>query len=117
MARQDILQNQIESLCKSMPELSGALLASNEGLPIACSLTNNVDPNWLAVIASTGASLGRRMGETMGIGALAEMSFGCAAAKLFLYSAGSQAVLVVVSLWWTPFFGHEKGLFLDGGRH
>jgi hypothetical protein len=20
-------------------------------------------------------------------------------------------------LWWTPFFGHEKGLFLDGGRH
>jgi hypothetical protein len=23
----------------------------------------------------------------------------------------------MIGLWWTPFFGHEKGLFLDGGRH
>jgi Cdc6-like AAA superfamily ATPase len=26
-------------------------------------------------------------------------------------------VVVERPLWWTPFFGHEKGLFLDGGRH
>ncbi len=45
MAKGEALKGHIEALRNAIPELKGVLLASNEGLPIAHSLSNGSDPN------------------------------------------------------------------------
>ena len=40
MVKHDALKNHLETLRNSIPELRGVLLASNEGLPVAHSLSN-----------------------------------------------------------------------------
>ena len=74
MAKHDALKNHIELLRNAIPELKGVLLASNEGLPIAHSLSNGGDPNRVAAMAAAASTLGRRISDTMSTGALAEVS-------------------------------------------
>ncbi len=52
MVKQEALKNQLETLRNSIPELRGVLLASNEGLPVAHSLSNGTDPNRVAAMAA-----------------------------------------------------------------
>jgi predicted regulator of Ras-like GTPase activity (Roadblock/LC7/MglB family) len=73
------------------------LLASNEGLPIAHSLSNGSDPNRVAAMAAAASSLGRRISESMSSGTLGEVSIQAEEGALFIYSAGSKAVLAVIS--------------------
>ena len=97
MAKVEALKIQIESLRNAIPELKGVLLASNEGLPIAHSLTNGADPNRVAAMAAAASSLGRRISESMSAGVLGEVSVQAEDGALFVYSAGAKAVLAVVS--------------------
>jgi hypothetical protein len=97
MAKVEALKSQIESLRNAIPELKGVLLASNEGLPIAHSLSNGADPNRVAAMAAAASSLGRRISDSMSAGTLAEVSVQAEDGALFVYSAGSKAVLAVVS--------------------
>ena len=97
MAKVEALKSQIESLRNAIPELKGVLLASNEGLPIAHSLSNGADPNRVAAMAAAASSLGRRISESMSAGNLGEVSVQADDGALFVYSAGSKAVLAVVS--------------------
>ncbi len=97
MSKQEALKNHIETLCEAIPELKGVLLASNEGLPIAHSLTNGADPNRVAAMAAAASSLGRRISDSMGVGTLGEVSVQAEEGSLFVYSAGSKAVLAVLS--------------------
>jgi predicted regulator of Ras-like GTPase activity (Roadblock/LC7/MglB family) len=97
MAKGEALKATLESLRNAIPELKGVLLASNEGLPIAHALTNGSDPNRIAAMATAAASLGRRISETMSGGALGEVSVQAEEGALFVYSAGSKAVLAVLS--------------------
>ena len=97
MAKVEALKNQIEALRAAIPELKGVLLASNEGLPIAHSLTNGADPNRLAAMAAAATTLGRKVSENMHGGALSEVSIQAEEGALFVYSAGSKAILVVLS--------------------
>src|SRR5262249_52302571 len=97
MAKSEALKIQIEALRNAIPELKGVLLASNEGLPIAHSLSNGADPNRVAAMAAAASSLGRRVSETMSAGTLGEVSIQGDEAGLFVYSAGSKAVLAVLS--------------------
>src|SRR5579875_855967 len=94
MAKGEALKSHIEALRSAIPELKGVLLASNEGLPIAHSLSNGADPNRMAAAAS---SLGRRISESMNSGSLGEVSIQAEEGALFVYSAGSKAVLAVIS--------------------
>lgn len=96
MAKQDELRNQLETLRNAIPELRGVLLASNEGLPIAHSLSNGADANRIAAMAAAASSLGRRISESMNTGALGEISIQSDDGSLFVYSAGSKAVLAVM---------------------
>ena len=96
MAKQDALKNHIETLRNAIPELKGVLLASNEGLPIAHSLSNGADPNRVAAMAAAASSLGRRISDSMNVGALGEVSIRGEEGVLFIYSAGSKAVLAVL---------------------
>lgn len=97
MAKGEALKGHIEALRSSIPELKGVLLASNEGLPIAHSLSNGSDPNRIAAMAAAASSLGRRISESMNSGTLGEVSIQAEEGALFIYSAGSKAVLAVLS--------------------
>src|SRR3984893_18725107 len=96
MAKGQALKAQIESLRQAMTELKGVLLASNEGLPIAHSLSNGADPNRVAAMAAAASSLGRRISESLSTGALGEVSIRSDDGVLFIYSAGPKAVLAVM---------------------
>ena len=65
MAKGEALKAHIEALRSAIPELKGVLLASNEGLPIAHSLSNGADPNRVAAMAAAASSLGRRISDSM----------------------------------------------------
>ena len=56
MAKGEALKGHIEALRNAIPELKGVLLASNEGLPIAHSLSNGADPNRVAAMAAAASS-------------------------------------------------------------
>src|SRR5260370_26511370 len=94
MVKDETCKNQLESLRNSMPELKGVVLASNEGLPVAHSLSNGTDPNRAAAMAAAAASLGRRISESMATGALSEVSIRGDEGMLFVYAAGPKAGLV-----------------------
>ena len=97
MAKGEALKGHIEALRNAIPELKGVLLASNEGLPIAHSLSNGADPNRVAAMAAAASSLGRRISESMSSGTLGEVSIQAEEGALFIYSAGTKAVLAVIS--------------------
>jgi predicted regulator of Ras-like GTPase activity (Roadblock/LC7/MglB family) len=97
MAKGEALKTTLEDLRNAIPELKGVLLASNEGLPIAHALTNGTDPNRLAAMAAAASSLGRKISDNIGAGNLGEVSIQADDASLFIYSAGSKAVLAVLS--------------------
>ncbi len=96
MAKHEILKNHIETLRDAIPELKGVLLASNEGLPIAHSFSNGADPNRVAAMAAAASSLGRRIGDSLSVGTLGEISIRGEEGWLFIYSAG-KAVLAVLA--------------------
>ena len=97
MAKGEALKGHIEALRNAIPELKGVLLASNEGLPIAHSLSNGSDPNRVAAMAAAASTLGRRISDSMSAGTLGEVSIQAEEGALFVYSAGSKAVLAVIS--------------------
>jgi predicted regulator of Ras-like GTPase activity (Roadblock/LC7/MglB family) len=97
MAKGEALKAALEGLRSSLPELKGVLLASNEGLPIAHALTNGTDPNRLAAMAAAASGLGRKISDNIGAGTLGEVSVQAEEGSLFVYSAGTKAVLAVLS--------------------
>ncbi len=96
MAKHEALKTNIEALRNAIPELRGVLLASNEGLPVAHSLSNGTDPNRVAAMTAAASSLGRRISESLATGALSEVSIRSDDGVLFIYSAGPKAVLAVM---------------------
>jgi predicted regulator of Ras-like GTPase activity (Roadblock/LC7/MglB family) len=96
MVKHEVLKNHLETLRNSIPELKGVLLASNEGLPVAHSLTNGGDPNRVAAMAAAATSLGRRISDSMAAGQLSEVTVRGEEGVLFCYSAGPKAVLAVM---------------------
>ncbi len=96
MVKQEALKNHLDALRNSIPELKGVLLASNEGLPVAHSLSNGTDPNRVAAMAAAATSLGRRISESIATGTLSEVRVRGDDGVLFVYSAGPKAVLAVM---------------------
>ena len=97
MAKAEALKTHLESLRNAIPELHGVLLASTEGLPIAHSLSNGAEPNRVAAMAAAASTLGRRVSDTMNAGDLGEVSIQAQDGSLFVYAAGTKAVLAVIS--------------------
>ena len=97
MAKVEALKSHIEALRNAIPELRGVLLASNEGLPVAHSLSNGADPSRVAAMAAAASNLGRRISDSINAGTLGEVSIQADDGALFVYSAGNKAVLAVLS--------------------
>jgi predicted regulator of Ras-like GTPase activity (Roadblock/LC7/MglB family) len=96
MAKHDALKNHLDNLRNAIPELKGVLLASVEGLPVAHALSNGMDANRVAAMAAAASSLGRRISDSMSTGLLNEVSVKGDDGMLFVYSAGTKAVLAVI---------------------
>jgi predicted regulator of Ras-like GTPase activity (Roadblock/LC7/MglB family) len=96
MSKHEALKNHIETLRNAIPDLKGVLLASNEGLPIAHSLSNGAEPNRVAAMAAAASSLGKRVSDNMSVGVLGEVAFRGDDGWVFIYTAGSKAVLAVM---------------------
>jgi predicted regulator of Ras-like GTPase activity (Roadblock/LC7/MglB family) len=96
MRRQEELQTIITGLRTSLPALKGVLIATIDGLAIAQSLGTG-DPNRVAAMAATVLGLGKRVIETIHAGGLGEITIGGTDGQMFVYSAGTNAVLVVIA--------------------
>lgn len=97
MAKVEALKNELQALHDAIPDLTGVLLASYEGLPIAHSLTNGTDPNRVAALATAASGLGRKIATNLNAGNLGEVTVQGEQGCLFVYAAGSQAVLAVLT--------------------
>lgn len=104
MAKLEALQKSIESLRAAVPELRGVLVASTEGLPVAHSIAGGADParvaamaDKIAAMAAAAINIGKRVSESLSVGALVEISVTGADGQIFLYSAGAKAVLAVIA--------------------
>ena len=96
MTKHDVLKTHLEALRNAIPELRGVLLASNEGLPVAHSLANGIDPTRLAAMAAAATNLGKRISDSIATGQLAEVSIRAEEGMLFVYTVGQKAVLAVI---------------------
>jgi predicted regulator of Ras-like GTPase activity (Roadblock/LC7/MglB family) len=104
MAKLEALQKNIETLRAAIPELRGVLIASTEGLPVAHSIAGGADParvaamaDRIAAMAAAAVNLGKRVSESLSVGALVEISVTGAEGQIFLYSAGTKGVLAVIA--------------------
>ena len=96
-SKQEEINLALQLLLESVPELRGALVADNEGLPIAHQLPPGLDALRASAIAATVQGLGTRAVEMLKTGDLNEVSVGGTEGMAFLYAAGSRCVLVVLS--------------------
>jgi uncharacterized protein len=97
LGKQEALQQALSTLRSAIPDLRGVLIASSDGLPMAQNLVGNEDPNRVAAMAATALGLGKRIADTLNAGSLTETSVSGSDGQVYLYAAGTKAVLVVVA--------------------
>lgn len=96
MGLSEDIQQTLGSLRGSLPEITGAIIASTDGLAIAHDVHTG-DPNRMAAMVATALGLGKRISDTFGGGALQETSVSGESAQIYVYSAGSKGVLAITA--------------------
>lgn len=91
------LQVILDNLKSSIPDARGVVISSTDGMPIAQNVATGSDINRMAAMVATALGLGKRISEAFGGGALNETSVSGQQAQIYIYSAGSKAVLAVIS--------------------
>jgi predicted regulator of Ras-like GTPase activity (Roadblock/LC7/MglB family) len=97
MSKQEELEQILQKMRGDIPEITGALIASVDGLAIAYSLSNGVDPNRVAAMTATALGLGKRITETLGAGLMSETSVVGSQGQIYVYAAGGKGVLAVIA--------------------
>ena len=104
MPNLEAFQKNIETLRGAIPELRAALIGSTEGLPVAHWIASGADPARMAAMAdrisamaAATMNLGKRVSESISLGALIEISVTGAEGQIFVYSAGTKGVLAVIA--------------------
>lgn len=95
--KQEEISLALQLLIEAVPELRGALVADNEGLPISHQLPAGLDALRASAIAATVQGLGNRAVEMLKTGVLTEVSVAGTDGLSFLYAAGARCVLVVLA--------------------
>lgn len=94
MSRHEELAHAVAGIRRSIPELTGVMIASQDGLPIAHDFPDT-DAERVAAMAATALGLGQRVTERTDLGDLVESVFRGDDGYLVVYSTGDQAVLVL----------------------
>lgn len=104
MANPEAFQKNIDALRAAIPELRAVLIGSTEGLSVAYWIAGGADPartaamaDRIAAMAAATVNLGRRVNESISLGALAEISVTGADGQIFVYSAGTKGVLALIA--------------------
>jgi len=104
VANPEAFQKNIEALRAAIPELRAVLIGSTEGLPIAHWIGGAADPSRvaamadrIAAMAAAAMNLGKRVSESISLGALVEISVTGGEGQIFVYSAGTTGLLTVVA--------------------
>lgn len=92
----DVVLDALDDLCRSVPDLRGALVASVDGLPVASRLRGG-SPESVAAMAATTAGLGGRLADDFALGPLAECVVRADQGYFIVYRAGVSAVLAVTA--------------------
>ena len=95
--KDDQLRTVLVNLHSSLFDVTGVLLASSDGLALAANLPAGVDSARIAAMAATAIGLGKRIATTVGLGNYDESIVKAHEGALYLYSAGANAVLAIVS--------------------
>jgi len=96
MSKQQQIQEVIASLREAVADISGAVVASPDGLVLASDLGESEAPR-AGAMAATGSGLGRRIAETLAVGSVEEVMVKGDNGYVLVYRAGDKSVLGVVA--------------------
>lgn len=94
MSPQHDLDRILQALCKALPEVTGAVVASSEGLVIA-SYPAQLEPTRVAVMAAMAHDLGKRVAETLAQGLFQEAAVCGEKGSVVLQGTAEGVVLAV----------------------
>jgi predicted regulator of Ras-like GTPase activity (Roadblock/LC7/MglB family) len=87
---------ELDRLRGRMPELSGSVLATTDGLVVAHD-AHDIEPDSLAALAAAHLALARRFAQTVNHGDLREAVVECDRGYITTYTAGPNALLTLVT--------------------
>ncbi|MCS7219184.1 MAG: roadblock/LC7 domain-containing protein [Thermus sp.] len=96
MSRQQELQEVVKGLRQAVPEITGVLVASTDGLSLASDVPE-AEAARVAAMAATALGLGKRIASTTALGGLEEVVVRGREGYLVVYAAGDKGVLAVTA--------------------
>jgi predicted regulator of Ras-like GTPase activity (Roadblock/LC7/MglB family) len=87
---------ELANLRKRLPELSGSVLATTDGMVVAHD-AHGIEPDSLAALAAAHLALARRFADAVNQGELRESVVQCAGGYITSYTAGPTALLTLVT--------------------
>jgi hypothetical protein len=87
---------ELANLRSRLPELSGSVLATADGMVVAHD-AHGIEPDSLAALAAAHLALARRFAHAVNHGELRESVVECAGGYITSYTAGPDALLTVVT--------------------
>jgi len=91
------IHRELHAMRRRLPEVSGVVLASSDGLRIASDTPAALDPDPVAAMAATSLGFGRQFARMAGYGSLQESVFQAADGLVVTYPAGERALLAVLA--------------------
>jgi uncharacterized protein len=88
--------DELGNLRKRLPELSGSVLATADGMVLAHD-AHGIEPDSLAALAAAHLALARRFAHAVNHGELRESVVECAGGYITSYTAGPNALLTLVT--------------------
>ena len=95
MAEAETLDDLLQNLLASIPDIVAAAIVSPEGLPIAASLPTGTDETRIAAMTAAILSLGDRASTELGKGMLEQIFVRGEDGYILVMAAGSEAVLTL----------------------
>src|SRR5689334_10327472 len=87
---------ELDALRRRLPELSGSVLATADGMVVAHD-AHGIEPDSIAALAAAHLSLARRFAHAVGHGQLRESVVECDGGYITSYTAGPNALLTLVT--------------------
>jgi len=89
------LRKILKELLHIMPEVSAAAILSQEGLPLASALPDDVDETQVAALTATILCMAERASLNLRAGCLEQICIQCSDRNLLVLTAGQNSVLMV----------------------
>ncbi|WP_245671250.1 roadblock/LC7 domain-containing protein [Nocardia amamiensis] len=88
---------ELKALRDRVPRLTGALVASNDGLLVAHDLPTHIEPNGMAAMAASQLALSHRLASTAHGGGFSEVVVHGTGGHVVIYAAGWTSLTVLAS--------------------